>query len=383
MYFFRGIMKVLLLSTAYPYRGGIAHFVETLARGLANRGDEVQLVTFTRQYPEVLFPGKTQLETAPPTTDLRITRLLDTINPVSWWKTARFIAQEKPDVVILKYWMPFFAPAFGTVVRYLRKRHIPAIVIVDNAIPHEKRWGDWRLSRWLLRACKGLVVMSASVQKDVEKLGINRPIRLVAHPIYNLFGDPIPKETARERLNLDAEAPVLLFFGFIRRYKGLHILLEAMPWVKAALPNIKLLVAGEFYEEETLYRTQIETLDIGKVVELHSNYIPNDRVPAYFSATDVVVQPYVTATQSGVAQIAFQFDKPTILTDVGGLAEVVPDGIAGLVVPPENPEALAQAIIRYFHENLSPVLTAGVRHEKAKYDWKHLYSAVDELLETP
>ncbi|HRR09311.1 MAG TPA: glycosyltransferase [Rhodothermales bacterium] len=376
-------MKVLLLSTAYPYRGGITHFVETLARGLINRGDEVQLVTFTRQYPEVLFPGKTQLETAPPPTDLRITRLLDTLNPVSWWKTAQFIARENPDLVLLKYWMPFFAPAFGTVIRHLRKRHIPAIVIVDNAIPHEKRWGDWSLSRWLLRACKGLVVMSASVQKDVEKLGVNRPVRLVTHPIYNLFGDSIPLEAARKKLNLNEKTPVLLFFGFIRRYKGLHVLLEAMPLVQNALPDVKLLVAGEFYEDEAPYRTQIEASNIGNVVELHNEYIPNDRVPVYFSAADVVVQPYITATQSGVAQIAFQFDKPTILTDVGGLVEVVPDGVAGLVVPPENPQALAQAIIRFFHENLSPILTAGVKREKAKYDWKHLFSAIDELLETP
>ncbi len=373
------VMKVFLLSTAYPYRGGIAHFVEALARGLTDRGDDVQLVTFTRQYPERLFPGKTQLETAPPPEDLRIKRLLDTLNPLSWWQTARFIAREKPDMVILKYWMPFFAPAFGTVVRYLRKRGIPAIAIVDNAIPHEKRLGDVLLSRWFLNACKGLVVMSASVQRDVETLGVRRPLRLVAHPIYNLFGHSIPKSQARQHLQIQEKTPVLLFFGFIRRYKGLHILLEAMPIIKAALSDVKLLVAGEFYEDASPYQTQIQALGIGDAVQLHSTYIPNDQVPIFFSAADVVVQPYITATQSGVAQIAFHFDKPTILTDVGGLAEVVPDGVAGLVVPPENPRALAAAVIRFFREDLAPRLTQGVQTEKAKYDWGHLYKAIDEL----
>lgn len=375
-------MKIILISTAYPYRGGIAHFVETMARDLQAKGHEVEIITFTQQYPDWLFPGKTQYESGAAPKDLKIKRLLNPINPVSWMRTGRYVQAVRPDLVLYKYWMSFFAPAFGFITRWLKRAKVPVIAIVDNAVSHEKRMGDAVLARYFLRACQGLIVMSKAVGEDVRSLGIQVAQRFVPHPIYNIFGASMPMLEARRQLGLPEKIPLLLFFGFIRRYKGLHVLLEAMPAVVAALPLAKLVVAGEFYGDEAAYRAQIEALKLKDAVILRSDYIPNDAVAAYFSAVDVVVQPYVSATQSGVAQIAFQFDKPTILTDVGGLAEIVPHEVAGFVVPPEDPAALAHALIRYFQEGWQARLTAGVQQEKYKYDWERLYEAMDALVKT-
>jgi D-inositol-3-phosphate glycosyltransferase len=374
-------MKIALLGPMYPYRGGIAHFLETMYWGLQERGHEVTALTFTRQYPEKLFPGKTQLETGHVEHPVPAERVLDTIEPLSWLKTIRRILREQPDVIVFKYWMPFFAPSLGTIVRDVRRRGVKAVAVVDNAIPHERRPGDRQLSRYLLSVCDGLIVMSDSVEQDVRSLGVQTPLIRVAHPIYDLFGAAPPSDEARSLFGLLQDEPVLLFFGFIRRYKGLHVLLEAMPQVVKALPGVRLIVAGEFYEDAAPYHALIARHGLDHHVLLHADYIPNDRVPAFFSAADVVVQPYVSATQSGVAQIAYNFDKPLIVTDVGGLAEIVPHEQAGLVVPPEDPEALAQGIIRFFQENMAERLTAGVREEKPKYSWDRLYEAVESLVE--
>jgi len=371
---------LVLVGPMYPYRGGIAHFLETMYRGLRARGHRVEAITFTRQYPERLFPGKTQYETEAVLDAVPAVRLLDTIGPWTWFRTAREIARRKPDAVLFKYWMPFFGPAYGTLARYLRRHGIPSLVVVDNALPHEQRLGDAAFSRYFLRACSGFMVMSEAVGRDLATLKVQAPVRLIAHPIYDLFGTAPPQAEARADLGLDPAAPVLLFFGFIRRYKGLHVLLEAMPRILKALPEAHLVVAGEFYDDEAFYRSLIEKHGLAPHITLCADYIPNEAVPRYFSAADVVVQPYVTATQSGVAQIAFHFDKPTIITNVGGLAEIVPDGKAGLVVPPEDPIALAGAVIRFFQEDLSARLCAGVREEKKKYSWDRLYEALEELI---
>lgn len=368
----------LLVGPLAPYRGGIAHFCETMIDGLRERGHTVSAVTFSRQYPDFLFPGKTQYDErggrpgAP-----QAPRLLDTIGPASWLRTARHVVRQQPDVLLFHYWMPFFAPSFGTVARRARRAGIRTLSVVHNALPHERRPGDLLLSRYFLKACDGCLVMSDAVGRDLHRIGVEVPVVQTPHPIYDLFGEAVPREEARRALGLPADAPVLLFFGFIRRYKGLHLLLEAMPRIVAALPNARLVVAGEFYDDPAPYREQIEGL--GDHVALHADYIPNDRVPLYFSAADVVVQPYVTATQSGVAQIAYQFDRPLIVTDVGGLAEIVPHERAGLVVPPEQPEAIAEAVVRFFREQMGPALTEGVREEKRKYDWSRLYEAVERL----
>ncbi len=372
--------RMVLVGPMHPYRGGIAHFLETMYWGLQARGHAVEAVTFTRQYPERLFPGKTQYETGDVAQPVPAHRLIDTVNPATWFRAARHVAALQPSAVLFKYWMPFFAPAFGTIARYVRKRGAKVVVVVDNAIPHERRLGDLALSRYFLKTVDGCVVMSEAVRGDLEALGVEAPVRQVVHPVYDLFGEAPPQAEARAALGLPPEAPVLLFFGFIRRYKGLYVLLEAMPRILDALPEARLLVAGEFYEDEAPYRRLIAQNGLHERVLLHGDYIPNEAVPRYFAAADVVVQPYVSATQSGVAQVAFHFDKPAIITDVGGLAEVVPHERAGLVVPPEDPAALAAAVVRFFREQMGTRLAEGVRREKRKYSWDRLYEAVEAFL---
>ena len=372
--------RIVLIGPFHPYRGGIVHFLETMYRGLKQRGHQVGALTFFRQYPDLLFPGKTQYASEQVNDPVTGPRHLDTINPLTWRRVARWVKAQGYEVAIFKYWMPFFAPAFGTITRYLRKHGVKVVVVVDNAIPHERRPGDLWLSCYFLRAVSGCIVMSESVETDLRRLRVSAPVRRIAHPIYNIFGTPIPKKEAREALNLPLEKPVLLFFGFIRRYKGLLVLLQSMPRVIEHLPDVRLIVAGEFYEDDTPYQSLIQSHGLQEYVTLHAEYIPNVRVPVYFSAADVVVQPYLTATQSGVAQVAFQFDKPLIVTAVGGLPEVVPDGKAGLVVPPDNPEALAEAIIRYFREDMGEELKNGVQKEKKKYSWDRLYEAFEAMI---
>ena len=369
-------LRLALVGPFWPLRGGIAHFLGAVARGMIARGHTVRTVSFSRQYPERLFPGVTQLDDGPaPPGVPRAPRLLDTLSPRSWARTAR--AVRDADVVVFKYWMPFFAPALGTVARIARRRGATVIAVVDNAVPHERRPGDVALGRYVLGACDGLVVMSDKVRRDVERLGVSAAVRFVAHPVYDGFGDPVPRDEARAALGLDAEAPTFLFFGFIRRYKGLHVLLDAMREVAARVPAARLVVAGEFYADEADLRAQ--AADLGESVRFDADYIPDDRVALYFSAADAVVQPYVTATQSGVAQIAFHFGRPVVTTDVGGLAEIVPDGVAGLVVPPENPAALADALVRFVEGDMGERLSEGVARERGRYSWDRLFEALEDL----
>lgn len=370
-----------LVGPAPPYRGGIAHFLVSTARRLRARGHEVEVVTFTRQYPGLLFPGKTQYaESVSESNEPEATRLLDSIGPMSWRRTARHLRGWQPDTVVFMQWMPFFAPAFGTVARQIRKGGARVLAVVHNALPHEPRPGDHALMRYLLKATDGLVVLSDSVRADLARLGVDEartPVRQVRHPVYDHFGDPLPKTEARQRLGLPADAPVLLFFGFVRAYKGLDVLLDAMPRVVERVPDARLIVAGEFYEDEAAYRERAAPL--GDAVRFDADYIPDADVATYFSAADVVVQPYRSATQSGVAQIAFHFARPVVTTDVGGLAETVPDSEAGLVVPPEDPAALADALVRFFDDDLAEILAEGVRRERERYSWDHLLDAIEAL----
>ncbi len=374
---------ITLIGPAHPYRGGIAHFNEMTMQALAARGHDVQAVTFRRQYPERLFPGKTQYAEgeAPPEGVPVAARVIDTLSPWTWWRAARHVARKQPDAVVFQYWMPFFAPAYGTIARYLRRRGVRVLAVVHNALPHERHPGDAALGRFFLRACDGFVVMSDAVAADLRPLRRDEaPVRRIDHPVYARFGASVSKGEARRELGLPAEAPVLLFFGFVRAYKGLHVLLDALPEVAAALPDVRLVVAGEFYDDPALYRAQIERHGLGDRVVVHDRYIPSAAVPAYFGAADLVVQPYVSATQSGVAQIAFHFERPVVVTDVGGLAEVVPHGEAGLVVPPDDPEALARAVVRFFRDEMQAPLAEGVRRQKERYHPDRLVDAIEDLL---
>ena len=372
--------KMVLVGPAAPYRGGIAHFLHDMYAGLVERGHDVSVVNFTRQYPKALFPGKTQYDSSSTALPVSV-RLIDSINPLSWRRTINYIRSVSPDVVIFKHWMPFFGPAYGFIARRLKASGIRVICVAHNALPHEKRPGDKTLSRYFFKACDGFVVMSSAVAKDLKELRVKGEIREVHHPVYKNFGDAIDNRLARKQLSIDANAPALLFFGFVRKYKGLQVLLESMPQVVEALPDIRLVVAGECYEDEQAYRDFVLENGLEKQVDLRLEYIPNEDIPVLFSAADVVVQPYKSATQSGVAQVAFHFDKPLIVTDVGGLAEVVPHEKAGLVIPPDSPEALSKAIIRFFEENMAEQLSSGVKQEKQKYSWNRLFEAVEQLVE--
>ena len=374
---------IALIGPAHPYRGGIAHFNEMTMRGLVERSHGVQPITFARQYPEGLFPGKTQFaeDEAPPSDLPAAERLIDTLNPLSWWWTARRVVEHQPDAVLFQYWMPYFAPAYGVIARWARRQGIRVLAIVHNALPHERHVFDATLSRFFLRAVDGFVVMSDAVAEELAPLHRSEAtVQQIEHPVYARFGEAMAKEDARTELGLPSDAPVLLFFGFVRDYKGLHVLLDALPAVVEQFPDAHLVIAGEFYDDPASYRAQIQQAGLADHVTLHDRYIPSDAVPAYFGAADCVVQPYVSATQSGVAQIAFHFERPVIVTDVGGLAEVVPHEQAGFVVPPEDPDALAAHVVRFFREEWHDRLVAGVRQQKERYHPDRLTDAIDDLL---
>jgi glycosyltransferase involved in cell wall biosynthesis len=372
-------MKVVIVSTFYPLRGGIAHFNSLLFKTLTRRGHTVKAITFSRQYPKIFFPGKTQDEQGTESeaykTNARV--MTDSINPFSWIRTGFAVASEKPDVVIFKYWMPFFAPCYfviSLIAKWFSKAKV--VYILDNFIPHEKRIGDGVLLWLATRLADGYVAMSNTVEQDLLAYfpsGVR--YEKAAHPVYNIFGEALPRSEAREKLGLTNDEKVVLFFGYIRKYKGLDTLFEAL----ATLNGIKLLVVGEFYGDEAFYRNKISELGIADKLILRDGYLPNDEVAKYFSACDLVVLPYRSATQSGIVQIAYNFDRPCLVTDVGGLAEVVHDGETGFIVPPENPAALAAAITRFYDENRAASFEAAVKVEKLKYSWDIFAEAIERL----
>ena len=360
--------RVALIGPHPPYRGGIAHFTERLGAHLTEAGLSVFPVSFSRLYPDLLFPGQSQYEEG------SVARegpecLIDSINPLSWRKTARTIVSDGADAAIFMYWMPFFAPAMRSIAGYLRAKGVGTIAVVHNAVPHERHPGDKKLSRAFLRKCDVAIVLSKNVGNDVKELVPEARICFAPHPVYDQFGARIDGATARRMIGLREDHKVLLFFGMIRRYKGLHVLIDAFPRVMNLFPEARLVVAGEFYDDVESYRAQIESLGISDYVILTEEYVPSDRVAVYFSAADVVVQPYLRATQSGVVQAAFNFEKPVIVTDVGGLAEIVGDTSAGIVVPPGDDEALTAAILQFFSEDMRPTLEEGVRRARSLSTW--------------
>lgn len=378
-----GPLNLAILGIAWPMRGGIAQYTTILARELARR-HRVDFISFKRQYPSILFPGKTQLDTSEDPLRFPTQPIIDSINPATWFQAANRVSAARPDAVLFKYWMPFFAPAYGTILRQVKKhwrpRPVRSIMIVDNLIPHEPRPFDLRLTRWLMKTVDAYIVQSGAVREDLLRLRPDASFREVAHPVYSLFGERVPKEEARRALGLDPSQPLLLFFGFVRRYKGLDTLLRALPAIRAGLDRPpRLVVLGEFYEGREETRALITRLGLDEAVEAPGDYVPDEKVGLYFSAADVVVLPYRSATQSGIVQIAYQLERPVICTDVGGLAEVVLDGRTGLVVPPEDPEALAAAVVRYYREDLEPGFVEQVREEKRRYSWDPLVAAIEEL----
>lgn len=358
-------MKITILSTFYPYRGGIAQFNANLYRALEQQ-HEVQPVTFTRQYPDFLFPGETQLVTENDKADpIPAVRTLDTINPLSYGTTARKIKAFGPDVLITKYWMTFFAPSLGRVARKLRRNAV-RISILDNVIPHEKRFFDKMCNRYFLKNNDGFVVMSDSVLNDLLSLKPDAKYLRIDHPLYDHFGAQLERTEACTQLGLDPEQKIVLFFGFIRDYKGLDLLLDAA----AQLPDdYCIVVAGEVYGSFEKYTSQIRRLGIAGKIKLFNHYIGDNEVPAYFSAADVCVLPYKSATQSGITSIAMHFELPIIATDTGGLKELVLHEKTGLIVEKPDAGLIAESIAGYFSRNLKNAFREVIRQEKGKHSW--------------
>ena len=373
-------MKVIIVGTAYPYRGGLSAFNERMAREYLQAGHEVEIYTFTLQYPGFLFPGKTQYSDEPAPADLKIVRRINSCNPFNWIRVGKEIRRKNPDLMITKFWLPFMAPCLGTIERMVRKnRRTRVISILDNVIPHEKRIGDRLFAKYFVGATDGFVAMSRSVLQDLNLFDTQKPRRFCPHPLYDHYGQCLSKTEARELLELDPHCRYVLFFGFIRSYKGLDLLLEAFADPRLKDLNVKLIVAGEFYGDPKPYREQIERLGIADRIVLATDFIPDSCVNRYFGACDIVAQPYKSATQSGVTQIAFHFEKPMLVTDVGGLAEIVPHGKTGYVVKPDVQE-IRDALTDYFGNGREEAYTQGVREEKKKYAWSNMTQAIAELM---
>lgn len=376
-------MKVIILGTAWPYRGGLSAFNERLAYEYQAGGHEVEIVTFTLQYPSFLFPGKTQYSSDPQPEGLRITRRLNAVNPLSWLRVGLYIRRQRPDLVVTKFWLPFMAPALGTVNRVAKGRGTKRISILDNLVPHEKRPGDKFFARYFVHSVDGMVAMSRSVLADADLFDPRRrkARAFCPHPLFDHYGAALGREEALQALGLDPQQRYILFFGFIRDYKGLDLLLEAMSDKRFETLGAKLIVAGEFYGDPKPYMEQMERLHLAERVVLKTDFIPDGEVNRYFCAADIVAQPYKTATQSGVTQIAFHFEKPMLVTNVGGLPEIVPDGKVGFVVEPDARQ-IADALVRFYSDNMEQRLTEGVREEKRKYLWSRMTETIDKLMTT-
>ena len=372
-------MKITILSTSFPYRGGIAVFTERLARAFQEEGDRVKISTFSLQYPNFLFPGKSQYSSSEKPQDLAIEREVNSINPINWIRIGLKLKKQRPDILILKYWLPFLSPCFGTISRIARSnKHTKAIVVIDNLIPHEKRFGDHLLNSYFVNSVDGFVAMSKSVFDDLSQFDADKKKILGVHPLYDNFGKAKSKEEAIENLGFDKNYKYMLFFGIIRKYKGLDILLEAFADNRLKNQNLKLIVAGEFYEDAKPYHDLIKQHNLADSVILATRFIPDKQVVDYFCAADIIVQPYKHATQSGVTQIAYHFEKPMLVTNVGGLNEIVPHNKAGYVCKP-NANDVANHLVDFFSKNKEGLFIEGVKKEKSKYSWDKMIENIKSL----
>jgi glycosyltransferase involved in cell wall biosynthesis len=372
------MQKNIIIGPAYPLRGGIANLNEALCENFNKQNIKSSIVSFSLQYPQFLFPGKTQFESSVVKHDFEIKTIINSINPLSWFVAANYIIKQKPDCVIIRYWLPFMAPCLGTIARMLRRKRIKVIAIADNIIPHEGRFGDKFLTNYFVNSCDGFIVMSKKVQEDIRLFNERKPVLFTPHPIYNIFGEAIKKKVAINKLSLSPDNKYILFFGFIRKYKGLDLLIEAM----SMLPDkkIKLIVAGEFYEDKKEYLNIIEKHNLHNNIIISDSYISKEEVKNYFSASDLVVQPYRDATQSGVTQIAYSFNKPMLVTNVGGLPEIVTHLKSGYVVEP-NSEKIADAINDYYSNDREVFFSKGVEEEKKRFGWDVMIEKIEELYE--
>ena len=373
-------MKITILGPAHPYRGGLASIMEIMARTFQRRGDEVDIKTFTLQYPSLLFPGESQTVATPPPADLRICRCVNTMNPLNWVRVGRRIRRERPDFVLMKYWTPFMAPCFGTIARIARGNgHTKVLCQIDNVEPHERHLTDKPFNRYYLHSVDGFVYMSEQVHSELRAYS-DAPALFSPHPLFENFGERVERSEACVRLGLDPANRYVLFFGLIRDYKGLDLLLDAWAQLRRAsrTEGRRLIMAGEFYTAREPYLNRIADNGLQDEVLLHDRFIPDDDVKYYFSAADFVVQPYKTATQSGVTQIAYQFCVPMVVTKVGGLAEIVPDGRVGYVCEP-TPEGVAGAIERMYEGDTLQRFRENCVEERRRFSWEEMCSRITEL----
>jgi glycosyltransferase involved in cell wall biosynthesis len=375
------LKKIVLLTPAHPLRGGIASSSERLASELHKFGYEVVVVSFSLQYPNFLFPGKTQFTDDPPPENVRIETRLNSVNPFNWIMTGWYLKRLSPDLLIIRYWLPFMGPSLGTVARIAKSNGKTKVIsLADNIIPHEKRPGDTIFTKYFCKSVNGFLVMSDSVGKDAKSFAPLKPVVYSPHPIFDNYGPIVGRSKSLEHLNLDSESRYLLFFGFIRDYKGLDILLEAIADERIKSMPVKLIVAGEFYGNGDKYIALIDKYGLKNSVILHNKFISNEDVKYYFGASDLVAQPYKTATQSGISQLAYHFEKPMLVTNVGGLPEIVEDGKVGYVVE-VSVDATANAIVDFFEKNRLKNMTEGVRENKGLFTWDKMVNAVENLFQ--
>jgi len=372
------MQRIIIIGPAHPLRGGLATFNQRLADEFNKDGNDCSIVSFSLQYPSFLFPGTTQYSSDPAPQNIKILSIINSINPLNWVLVGRKLRRERPEIIVVRFWLPFMGPALGTILRLVKKnRYTRIICIADNVKPHEKRPGDKIFTRYFLQSCDGFVTMSEKVRNDLFEFETNKPVQLIQHPLYDNFGAIMSKDEARKQLGLALGDKIILFFGFIRQYKGLDLLLKAMADIEIRQQEIKLLVAGEFYEDAKQYLDLVREYNLQDRVILKTNFIPDSEVKYYLCAADCVVQPYRNATQSGVTPLAYHFEKPMIVTNVGGLPSLVPYEKAGLVCEPD-PTSIAHAITRFYQLG-DDYFIPHLRSEKQKYSWSHLTKAIISL----
>ncbi len=364
--------KIFIIGPAFPLRGGPAEFNQNLCTELIKAGHDAQIISYSLQYPNFLFPGSSQFETSGQAPEgLKIHTLINTVNPFNWFKVARFIKKEKPDFILFRFWLPFFGPSLGTIAK-LVKSTTKVLALTDNVIPHEKRFGDKPFTNYFIKNCHGFIAMSKTVLNDISKFSSTTNKAYSPHPMYETYGAPVTKEEAREKLGLNNEDKLVLFFGLIRHYKGLDILLEVFATNELKKQNIKLLIAGEVYEDanqnKQTYFDIIEKHGLQNAVIFHDKFIPNDLVRYYFCASNLVAQTYRNATNSGVTMVGYNYEKPMLVTNVGGLAEIVPNNRCGYVVN-LNVNEISEKLVQYFSQNKEQEFTQNVKLEKKKYEW--------------
>lgn len=364
------VNKLVIIGPAWPLRGGLAAFDEKLAICFGEKGIQSSIHTFSLQYPSLLFPGKTQYSTQPAPQGINIKATINSINPFNWMKVGWQIMREKPDLIIVRYWIPFLGPCLGTILKIVHwNRHTKVISIVDNMIPHEKRLGDTLFTKYFASSIDGFVTMSEKVKNDV-KLFSHKPTLVSPHPIFDHFGSAIPALQARIQLGLGENDKIILFFGYIRKYKGLDLLIQAMKDIRIQQLGIRLLVVGEFYDAAQPYINLVNSLALQNQITFYDQFVPDQEVTNYVSAADFIIQPYKNATQSGVTPLAYHFSKPMLVTNVGGLADTVPHLKVGVVTEPTS-EDIANGIVQLYDLGAAHFMPY-IQEERKKYTWEQM-----------